>query len=57
MTKEQLRQAAGLGSATMTKISKGEPVNLKTIDAICNVLRVQPGELIEWEPDKISTKN
>lgn len=56
MTKEQLRQAAGLGSATMTRISKGEPVNLKTIDAICNVLRVQPGELIEWEPDKIQQK-
>lgn len=54
MTKEQLRQAAGLGSATMTRISKGEPVNLKTIDAICNVLKCQPGELLEW---KDTTKN
>lgn len=51
MSKEQLRQKAGLGSATMTKISKGESVTLSTINAICNVLKVQPGDLIEWEPD------
>lgn len=52
MTKEQLRQKAGLGSATMTKISKGESVTLNTINAICNVLEVQPGELLEWISDE-----
>lgn len=57
MTKEQLKNAAGLSSATMTKISKGESVTLKTINAICNVLRMQPGDLLEWVPDDETTKN
>ena len=57
MTKEQLKNAAGLSSATMTKISKGESVTLKTINAICNVLRMQPGDLLEWVPDDKTTKN
>lgn len=57
MTKEQLKNAAGLSSATMTKISKGESVTLKTINAICNVLQLQPGDLLEWMPDDKTTKN
>ena len=48
MTKEQLRIKAGLASGTMTKISKGEPVNLKTIDLICKALQVQPGDILEY---------
>jgi DNA-binding Xre family transcriptional regulator len=56
MTKEALKNKAGLSSATMTKISKGESVTLKTINAICNVLQVQPGDILEWVPDE-STKN
>ena len=56
MTKEALKNKAGLSSATMTKISKGESVTLKTINAICSVLQVQPGDILEWVPDE-STKN
>lgn len=51
MTREQLKTAAGLGSATMTKISKGESVTLSTINNICNVLQCQPGDILEWIPD------
>lgn len=51
MTKEQLKNAAGISSSTMTKISKGESVTLNTINAICNVLQCQPGEILEWSPD------
>lgn len=49
MTKEQLRIQAGLASGTMTKISKQEPVNLKTIDAICRVLQCQPGDILQYD--------
>lgn len=52
MTKEQLKNASGISSATMTKISKGESVTLKTVNAICEVLQVQPGDILEWIPDK-----
>ena len=49
MTREELRIKAGLASGTMTKISKQEPVNIKTIDAICKVLRCQPGDLLQYD--------
>lgn len=49
ITKEQLRIKAGLASGTMTKISKQEPVNIKTIDAICRVLQCQPGDILQYD--------
>lgn len=52
MTREKLKNISGISSATMTKISKGESVTLKTINAICEVLQVQPGDILEWIPDK-----
>lgn len=56
MTKEELRIKAGLASGTMTKISKGDPVNLKTIDLICQALQVQPGDILEYTENEISRK-
>lgn len=53
MTKEQLKNAAGLASGTMTRISKGEPVNLKTINAICECWHCQPGDILTWIPDRL----
>lgn len=52
MNKEQLKKTSGISSATMTKISKGESVTIKTINAICEVLQCQPGDILTWEPDK-----
>ncbi len=52
INKEQLKKSSGISSATMTKISKGESVTIKTINAICEVLQCQPGEILTWEPDK-----
>lgn len=56
LTKEQLKNMSGISSATMTKISKGESVTLKTINAICEVLQCQPGDILTWIPDN-ETKN
>lgn len=49
MNKEQLKKASGISSATMTKISKGESVTLKTIGALCEVLNCQPGDILSYE--------
>lgn len=57
MTREELKNISGISSATMTKISKGESVTLKTINAICEVLQVQPGDILEWIPDKKTLEN
>ncbi len=27
-------------------------LDMATLDALCRVLKVQPGELLEWAPDK-----
>lgn len=51
MTKERLKNAAGISSSTMTKISKGESVTLNTINAICEVLQCQPGDILTWVAD------
>ena len=49
--KTQLKNAAGLSSSTMAKISQGESVTLRTISAICEVLRCQPGDILDYVPD------
>lgn len=57
MNKEQLKNKSGISSATMTKMSKGESVTLNTINAICEVLQCQPGDILEWVPDNKTSKN
>ena len=57
MTKDQLRKKAGLASGTMTKISKGHPVNLTTIDLICKTLDCQPGDILEYESHECEENN
>lgn len=39
-----------IGQATVTSIRRGEPVNLRTIDTICNLLNCQPGDILEYVP-------
>lgn len=31
-----------------TKFSQNKPVNTETIDKICEFLKVQPGDIMEW---------
>lgn len=52
MTKEQLRVACGLSTATMAKMGKGENISLDVIGRICSYLECQPGDLFEYVPDK-----
>lgn len=52
MTKEDLRREINVSSATMAKISKGENISLKVVASICEVLRCQPGDIMEYIPDE-----
>lgn len=38
--------------ATAAKLRKGENVETETIDKICAALGVQPGDIMEYIPDK-----
>lgn len=51
MTKTQLRQSAGFGTATLAKISKNEYISMKNLDDICKVLNCRIDEVIEYIPD------
>ena len=52
MTKEELRIKLNLSSATIAKISKNEFITLRVINDICKFLNCQPGDIMEYVPDK-----
>ena len=51
ISKTGLAKMAGLSSATLAKLSKNEAVSIKIIEAICEVLKCQPGDIISIKPD------
>lgn len=50
MTWKDLRMA-GLSQNMPTRFSKNENINSDTINKVCEYLRVQPSEIMEWIPD------
>lgn len=52
MSKEDLRLKINTSSATIAKISKNEFISLKIINDICGALNCQPGDIMEYVPDK-----
>ncbi len=42
----------GLHAATVEKLKKNERVNTDTINSICKLLNCQPGDILEYVPDK-----
>ena len=41
----------GLHTSTVSKLKKNERVNTDTINTICKLLNVQPGDIMEYVPD------
>ena len=41
----------GFHSATVTKLRKNERINTDTINALCRLLDVQPGDILEYTED------
>lgn len=50
MKKSDLRKI--LSPATVAKLSKGEYISGEAIEKICNYLNCQPGDIMEYIPDK-----
>ena len=48
ISKLELMKRANISRGTLAKLSKNQPVNISTIDSICNVLKCQPGDILEW---------
>jgi len=52
MNKTELRLKIGMGTSTLAKLSANENVSLDIIEKICELLQVQPGDIMEFIPDK-----
>jgi len=49
MKKTDLLGEVGLSSATLAKLSKGEPLSGESIEKLCIYFRCQPGDLVNYE--------
>ena len=52
-TTTKIRKEKIIPEGTLTRIRKndGAPVSTATLNVICNILKKQPGQIIEWIPD------
>lgn len=48
----RLRNENILSQATLTAIRKGGNITTATLNTICNILKKQPGYILEWIPDQ-----
>jgi len=48
MKKTDLHTEVGLSSATLAKLSKGEPLSGESVEKLCLYFRCQIGELVEY---------
>ena len=51
ISKSKLTEDTGLSTNIVSKISKNEGFKTETINRLCEYLRVQPGDIMEWIPD------
>ncbi len=52
MKKKDLQAAAGISWASVTKLSKGEPVSMEVLMKICKVLGCDIGDIMELIPQE-----
>lgn len=52
MSKEDLKRATGMSSATIAKLSKNENINMKSLEKICEVLECNIEEIIQFVQEK-----
>lgn len=46
--KTELKEMTGMGTATLAKLSNHESISMDVIERICDVLDVQPGDIMEY---------
>lgn len=52
ITSYTVRKSGDIGQATWKKIHEGGHIDTRTINALCRLLNVQPGDILEYIPDK-----
>jgi len=58
MSLNDLAEKVGITNANLSKIKTGKisAIRFSTLDAICKILSCQPGDILEYQPDTIQTK-
>lgn len=52
VTSYTIRQNKIIGQATLKKIKNGGDIDTRTIAKLCGLLGCQPGDILEYVPDK-----
>ena len=52
-TTYKIRDKKILSESTVQKLRKGSPVSWENIEALCRLLEIQPGDLLEYVPDEV----
>jgi len=52
MKKKELKELAGIGNSTMTKLANNENVTIEVMAKICNALNCSMDDIIEILPDE-----
>lgn len=47
-----LQNAIGISPSVMAKLQTNKPCNTNTIDKVCEYLKVQPGDIMEYVSDE-----
>lgn len=51
MLKKDLQSSAGISWASVTKLSKGEPVSMEVLMKVCKSLGCDVGDIMEFIPE------
>lgn len=52
MKKKELRELAGIGNSTMTKLANDENITMEVMAKICNALQVTVDEIVDITKDE-----
>jgi DNA-binding Xre family transcriptional regulator len=57
INKSKLRDEAGFRPATLSRLSRNEPVNMAILARICQYLSCNIGDIVDYIPDTITSEN
>ena len=55
MNKKMLAEASNISMSSLTKLVKGESVNVEILIKICNALNCEMGDIMELVPEQSNT--
>lgn len=55
MKKKDLQTAAGISSASITKMGKNQNVSTETLQKVCTALNCEISDIIEITPEKVDS--